>query len=65
MNESRRLGLGLAYSQGRMHGPLGATSIQYTYGEEGVVILTDGSKGSHGYPLVTGSLYAPHAGDTR
>ena len=30
-----------------------------------VIILTGGSKGSHGYPLVTGSPYAPHAGDSR
>ena len=63
--EPRRLVLGLAYSQGRMHGPLGRADFHYTYCEEGGIILTGGRKRSHGYPLVTGSPYAPHAGDTR
>lgn len=30
-NESRRLVMGLAYSQGRMHGPLWRVDFQYTY----------------------------------
>ena len=64
-NELTRLVLGLAYSSGSNARSSPANKFHYTYCEEGGIILTGGRKRSHGYPVVTGSPYAPHARDTR